>query len=76
MWVLSIITFCQAITIHRGKDHKELTKTIKAFWHFRKGVLVAMDVTPKGLDFPAIQHVINYDMPEESENYVHQTQDV
>ena len=30
---------------------------------------MATDVASKGLDFPAIQHVINYDMPEEIENY-------
>jgi len=34
-------------------------------------VLVATDVASKGLDFPDIQHVINYDMPDEIENYVH-----
>ncbi|KAG9339314.1 hypothetical protein JZ751_023870 [Albula glossodonta] len=37
----------------------------------KKDVLVATDVASKGLDFPAIQHVVNYDMPEEIENYVH-----
>jgi ATP-dependent RNA helicase DDX41 len=34
-------------------------------------VLVSTDVASKGMDFPDIQHVINYDMPEEIENYVH-----
>ena len=34
-------------------------------------MLVATDVASKGLDFPEIQHVINYDMPDEIENYVH-----
>ena len=34
-----------------------------------KGVLVATDVASKGLDFPDIQHVINYEMPEDIENY-------
>ena len=34
-------------------------------------MLVATDVASKGLDFPDIQHVINYDMPDEIENYVH-----
>ncbi|CAF4875788.1 unnamed protein product, partial [Rotaria magnacalcarata] len=28
-------------------------------------------VASKGLDFPDIQHVINYDLPEDIENYVH-----
>ncbi len=32
---------------------------------------MATDVASKGLDFPNIQHVINYDLPEEIENYVH-----
>ena len=34
-------------------------------------MLVATDVASKGLDFPDIQHVINFDMPSEIENYVH-----
>ena len=33
------------------------------------GVLVAMDIASKGLDFDNIQHVINYDMPTDIENY-------
>ena len=37
----------------------------------KKDVLVATDVASKGLDFPDIQHVINFDMPDEIENYVH-----
>jgi len=36
-----------------------------------KDVLVATDVASKGLDFTNIQHVINYDMPDDIENYVH-----
>ena len=34
-------------------------------------MLVATDVASKGLDFPEIQHVVNFDMPDEIENYVH-----
>lgn len=36
-----------------------------------KKVLVGTDVASKGLDFPHIEHVINYDMPKEIENYIH-----
>lgn len=35
----------------------------------KKDVLVATDVASKGLDFPNIQHIINYDMPDDIENY-------
>ena len=34
-------------------------------------MLIGTDVASKGLDFPEIQHVINFDMPKEIENYVH-----
>ena len=34
---------------------------------------MATDVASKGLDFPMIQHVINYDMPDDIENYVHRS---
>lgn len=40
-----------------------------AFRQGRKDVLVATDVASKGLDFRDIQHVINYDMPDDVENY-------
>lgn len=50
-------------------DQEERTKAIEAFKEGKKDVLVATDVASKGLDFPAIQHVVNYDMPEEIENY-------
>ncbi|KAI4897519.1 hypothetical protein NFI96_015911 [Prochilodus magdalenae] len=61
----------EAVAIHGGKDQEERTKAIEAFKEGKKDVLVATDVASKGLDFPNIQHVVNYDMPEEIENYVH-----
>ena len=33
--------------------------------------MVATDIAAKGLHFPGVKHVINYDMPSEIENYVH-----
>ena len=45
--------------------------TFKLIWcqSGKKDVLDATDVASKGLDFPGIQHVINFDMPEDIENY-------
>lgn len=42
---------------------------MEAFRKLQKDVLVATDVASKGLDFEGIQHVINYDMPDDVENY-------
>jgi ATP-dependent RNA helicase DDX41 len=60
-----------AVAIHGGKDQSERIKAITDFKNGVKDVLVATDVASKGLDFPDIQHVINYDMPKEIEDYVH-----
>ncbi|KAH8058873.1 ATP-dependent RNA helicase [Aureococcus anophagefferens] len=61
----------EAVSIHGGKDQGERNGAIDAFKRGAKDVLVATDVAAKGLDFPDIQHVINFDMPAEIENYVH-----
>ncbi|KAL4231239.1 DEAD (Asp-Glu-Ala-Asp) box polypeptide 41 [Mactra antiquata] len=61
----------EAVAIHGGKDQEERTQSIDQFRKAEKDVLVATDVASKGLDFPDIKHVINYDMPEDIENYVH-----
>lgn len=52
-------------------ENKADVDDIASFKAGKKDVLVATDVASKGLDFPDIQHVINYDMPAEIENYVH-----
>ena len=61
----------EAVSIHGGKDQEERNEAIKSFKDTVKDVLVATDIAAKGLDFPDIQHVINFDMPTEIENYVH-----
>jgi len=58
----------EAVSIHGGKDQEEREYAISSFKAGKKDVLVATDVASKGLDFPDIQHVINYDMPAEIEN--------
>lgn len=61
----------QAVAIHGGKDQEERSRSVEQFRAGDKDVLVATDVASKGLDFPDIQHVVNFDMPEDIENYVH-----
>lgn len=50
-------------------DQKDRHTGVDAFRRGEKDVLVATDVASKGLDFENIQHVINFDMPEDIENY-------
>lgn len=50
-------------------DQEERSRGVEQFRAKEKDVLVASDVASKGLDFPDIQHVINYDMPDDIENY-------
>ncbi|KAG1679430.1 hypothetical protein FOA52_007722 [Chlamydomonas sp. UWO 241] len=61
----------EAVAVHGDKDQSERSDAIDAFKRGDADVLVATDVASKGLDFPDIQQVINYDMPDEIENYVH-----
>jgi len=58
------------VSIHGDKDQDERNHAIREFKEGIKDVLVATDIVSKGLDFPNIEHVINYDMPKEIENYV------
>ncbi|TLX72418.1 DEAD/DEAH box helicase [Labilibacter sediminis] len=61
----------EAFAIHGGKEQTERKKVLDLF---RKGeikVLIATDVSARGIDIPNVEYVVNYDMPELSENYVH-----
>ncbi len=58
-------------TIHSDKPQTEREITMK---NFRSGVLkvlIATDVSARGIDIPDVEFVINYDLPESAENYVH-----
>ena len=50
-------------------DQEERHWSVREFKEGRKDVLVATDLASKGMDFANIQHVINYDMPTDIENY-------
>lgn len=50
-------------------DQEERTVAVQQFRNTDKDILVATDVASKGLDFPNIQHVLNFDMPDDIENY-------
>lgn len=62
----------EAVAIHGSKTQDEREYAITSFKSGKKDVMVANSVASKGLDFPDIQHVINFGMPKDIEEYVHQ----
>ena len=60
-----------SLTIHRDKDQKERLAALSDFRAGRTQVLIATDVAARGIDIPNVDYVINYDLPQEDEVYVH-----
>jgi len=61
----------QVQALHGGMAQKERTKTIDAYRAGELQVLIATNVAARGLDIPDITHVINYDIPQNPEEYIH-----
>src|SRR5215203_5934624 len=57
--------------LHGGRTQAQRGKTLAAFVGGRTRILVATNVAARGLDIPNVSHVINYDMPEDVDTYVH-----
>ena len=61
----------QADAIHGNKSQPARTKALKRFKDNELQVLVATDIAARGLDIDALPHVVNFDLPNVSEDYVH-----
>ncbi len=60
-----------AVSIHSDKDQADRTAVMQSFREGDCRVLIATDVSARGIDVPNVDYVINYDLPEKPENYVH-----
>jgi len=60
-----------ASEIHSGLPQRRREEILKRFRSGRLSLLVATDVAARGLDIQGVDHVINYDIPESPEDYVH-----
>ncbi|MGV6803697.1 MAG: DEAD/DEAH box helicase [Ruegeria sp.] len=60
-----------AASIHGNKSQGQRDRAIKAFRSGEITVLVATDVAARGIDIPGVAYVINYDLPDVPDNYVH-----
>src|SRR5262249_30523994 len=57
--------------IHGNKAQNARQKALKGFASGDVRVLVATDIAARGIDVPDISHVINFELPDDAENYVH-----
>ncbi|MGI8746788.1 MAG: helicase-related protein, partial [Deinococcus sp.] len=61
----------QAQRIHGNRSQSARTDALEGFKSGRYRVLVATDIAARGIDVPALGHVINFDVPVSAEDYVH-----
>ena len=59
------------VTIHGARDQDDRADVMKKFKSGECGILIATDVSARGIDIPDVNYVINYDLPDKPENYVH-----
>lgn len=60
-----------ADAIHGDKSQTARTRALANFKNGKTRILVATDIAARGLDIDAVSHVINFDLPNEPESYVH-----
>ena len=58
-------------TLHSNRTQREREQALKGFRDGRYEVLVATDIAARGLDIANVSHVINFDVPQHPEDYVH-----
>ena len=57
--------------LHSNRTQAEREQALHGFRDGRYEILVATDIASRGLDIAAVSHVINYDVPQHPEDYVH-----
>jgi len=60
-----------SLFIHGEKDQEQRAEAMQQFREGKCNILIATDVSARGIDVPDVNFVINYDLPEKCENYVH-----
>lgn len=61
----------KSLTMHSDKDHDNRLRVMDQFKSGQVKVLIATDVSARGIDIANVDFVVNYDLPEVPENYVH-----
>jgi superfamily II DNA/RNA helicase len=61
----------RAEAIHGDKRHNERQRALAAFSTGKNQILIATDVAARGLDISGVTHVINFEIPQSYDTYVH-----
>ncbi|HVN63708.1 MAG TPA: DEAD/DEAH box helicase [Candidatus Binataceae bacterium] len=61
----------RAVQIHGDRSQSQRNAALAGFRGGKFRVMVATDVAARGLDIPGVSHVINFDLPDETESYIH-----
>ncbi|MTI30309.1 DEAD/DEAH box helicase [Xanthovirga aplysinae] len=61
----------ESLTIHGNKEQEKRQKALAAFRQGKINLLIATDVSARGIDIANVAYVVNYDLPDQVENYVH-----
>ena len=60
-----------ATVLHGGKSQSQRTRALEGFKRGHHRILVATDIAARGIHVEGIAHVINYDMPQQAEDFIH-----
>lgn len=61
----------RSISMHGGKEQDDRLSVMEQFRSGAVKLLIATDVSARGIDIPGVEYVVNYDLPENPESYVH-----
>ncbi|OGQ26960.1 MAG: hypothetical protein A3B79_05700 [Deltaproteobacteria bacterium RIFCSPHIGHO2_02_FULL_50_15] len=72
-WLMKVLIKegISAEELHSNLSQSERKSSLEGFKKGQYRVLVASDIAARGIDIPTIEHVINYDIPENPEDYIH-----
>lgn len=68
---LQLFLKCKLLRLHGNRKHEDRRTTFQSFKTEKSALLLSTDVAARGLDFPKVRCIIQYDSPGEATEYVH-----
>lgn len=62
---------CPVVALHGGRDMRNRQDALRGFANGRAQLMIATDVAARGIDIPSVAHVINVDLPQDLDSYIH-----